>query len=533
MHSQPTLDKLPSPSPTMEEQSERANVEYSEDVAAKFLSSLDPSVTQNAEITPEEARRVLWKIDLIVLPLISGTVILSAVDKVIISNAAILGMKKDLQLVGNEYSWAGSIFYFGFLFFEWPTAILIQRLPVAKLLAGLIFCWAALLLCTAATQDFAGLAAVRFIMGCAEAGAFPIASILTVMWYSKVEQPIRVAFWYNQVCYPRGTLSYMMRFCVLCLTGSVDQFSSVFSGAVSYGISQTHTSLAQWRLLFLVLGAFSTLYAVVILAFLPDSPVSAWWLTDRERLVCVRRVQVNNSGMEDKRIKWYQARECLADPKTWLLCAFCFLQNIPNGGLVTFSSIIVSGLGYSVPRTTLLGMPTGIVATSWQLILAIPCAKLTNKRCIIIALANLAPMACAILMWKLPRDNKLGLLAAYYSFYTYWGPYVMSTSVPMANISGHTKKVTMNAMYFLSYCIGNIVGPQMFRASDAPDYAKGYTALLICFVLSTSAILAYGFLCYCENAQRDRLGEAHELEDENEVFSDKTDKEKPHFRYMY
>jgi hypothetical protein len=35
-------------------------------------------------ITPSEARWVLWKIDLIILALITGTVILSAVDKVIV-----------------------------------------------------------------------------------------------------------------------------------------------------------------------------------------------------------------------------------------------------------------------------------------------------------------------------------------------------------------------------------------------------------------------------------------------------------------
>jgi len=53
----------------------------SEDVAAKFLAKLDPAI-KDGDITSEEARRVLWKIDLIVLPIIAGTVILSAVDKV-------------------------------------------------------------------------------------------------------------------------------------------------------------------------------------------------------------------------------------------------------------------------------------------------------------------------------------------------------------------------------------------------------------------------------------------------------------------
>ncbi|EEU39244.1 uncharacterized protein NECHADRAFT_94676 [Fusarium vanettenii 77-13-4] len=468
------------------------NLHLSADVAVKFPANLDPAI-KDVPISAKEARKVLWKIDLIVLPIIAGTVV--------ISNAAIMGMKHDLNLVGNEYSWVGSIFYFGFLIFEYPQAILIQRLPVAKLLATCILSWAVLLFCSAATHNFAGLAAVRFIFGCAEAGAFPTASILTVMWYTNREQPVRVAIWYNQ-------------------------FSSVFSGIISYAISQTHTHLAQWRLLFIVLGGIPVLW-------------SATWLSPRERYIAIRRVQKNKTSIKDKRVKWYQIKELLVDPKTYLLALFACAQNIPNGGLVTFSSIIVSGLGYSVPITTLLGMPTGVVATTWQIILAVFCAKLKNMRCIIIAVANIVPMVCAILMWQLPRDNQTGLLAAYYVFYTYWGSYVMSTSVPMANVSGHIKKVTMNAVYFFSYCLGNIIGPQVFQRSDAPNYTKGYTGLLICLVVSAVSILVYGLLCRRENIRRDRLhGVVHTsaiTEEENEAFalSDMTDKEKSAFRDSY
>lgn len=115
----------------------------------------------------------------------------------------------------------------------------------------------------------------------------------------------------------------------------------------------------------------------------------------------------------------------------------------------------------------------------------------------------------------------------------------MSTSVPMANVSGHTKKVTMNAVYFFSYCLGNIIGPQVFQKSDAPNYTKGYTGLLICLVVSAVSISVYGLLCRRENVRRDRLqGVVHTsaiTEEENEALalSDMTDKEKIAFRYSY
>ncbi|EXJ94140.1 hypothetical protein A1O1_02533 [Capronia coronata CBS 617.96] len=481
------------------------------DVAAQFLANLDPAITAEP-ITPTESRRLLWKIDLILVPLISATIILAAVDKVIISNAAIYGMRTDAHLTGDEYSWVGSIFYFGYLAFEYPAGLIIQRLPVAKVLAVSVLLWAIMLFCTAATSNFGGLATVRFLMGMCEAFIFPVSSILTVMWWTTKEQPIRVAFWFNQG-------------------------SSIFAGIISYGIGHTHTALHPWRLLFLVLGAFSLVWAVMVYFLVPDSPTTARWLNDREKYVCLARIEANNTGLEDKKIKWYQVRECLMDPKTWLLALFSVAQNIPNGGLVTFASIIVTGLGYSPLNTTLLGIPTGVLATVWQLLLSFPASRIKNSRCIIIAVANLVPMICAILMWKLPRSNKHGLLAAYYVFYTYWAPYVLSTSLPMANTSGHSKKITMNAIYFLAYCLGNILGPQAFRASDAPDYSHGYAGLLACIVVAIAAILGYGFLCWYENKQRDReaaaggsIGAEHVSED---AFSDRTDKEKREFRYTY
>ena len=132
------------------------------DVAAKFLANLDPSV--HAEpLTPEEARKLLWKIDLIIVPILAFSVIIAAVDKVIISNAAIYGLIKDNHIKGNDFSWVGSILYFGFLISEWPANMLIQKLPIRTFYGITVFCWAVLTFMTATTHNFGGLMAVRFL----------------------------------------------------------------------------------------------------------------------------------------------------------------------------------------------------------------------------------------------------------------------------------------------------------------------------------------------------------------------------------
>ena len=67
-----------------------------------------------------------------------------------------------------------------------------------------------------------------------------------------------------------------------------------------------------------MLGAFSVLWSIFLYIFLPDSPVRCWYMSDREKFVALERVKGNNTGVEDKTIKWYQVKECLMDPKTWL-----------------------------------------------------------------------------------------------------------------------------------------------------------------------------------------------------------------------
>ena len=132
------------------------------DIAEVFLANLDSAI-RDKPITEAEARKVLWMIDLVILPLLVGSVVLSAVDKNVIFDAALFGVLMDTHLAGNDFSWAGSIFFFGYLVFEWPMAYLLQRLPVAKLFGAMIFGWGVLAMCTAATSSFAGIAKVRFL----------------------------------------------------------------------------------------------------------------------------------------------------------------------------------------------------------------------------------------------------------------------------------------------------------------------------------------------------------------------------------
>ena len=98
---------------------------------------------------------------------------LNYLDKTTLSYASIMGIKKDIGLVGADYQWLGSMFYFGYLAWEYPTNRLLQRLPLGKYSALNVIMWGATLSCFAAVNNYGGALAVRFFLGIFESAVTP------------------------------------------------------------------------------------------------------------------------------------------------------------------------------------------------------------------------------------------------------------------------------------------------------------------------------------------------------------------------
>jgi hypothetical protein len=61
------------------------------------------------DLNSTEAAKVLRKIDWIVLPMMCAVYTFMLIDKSSLSFAAIMDLKTDLHLTGDEYSWLGSL----------------------------------------------------------------------------------------------------------------------------------------------------------------------------------------------------------------------------------------------------------------------------------------------------------------------------------------------------------------------------------------------------------------------------------------
>ncbi|KAF7719350.1 Uncharacterized protein PECH_006366 [Penicillium ucsense] len=438
---------------------------------------------QPAESTPYSAaaeRKLVRKIDLMILPLMLVAYMMAYLDKQALSYAALMGLQKDLHLIGSQYSWTSGIFYFGYLFFSYPASLLMVKFPLGKYLAVSFMLWAVVLTCHAATKNFTTMMVTRFLLGCTEASLSPGFTLITSLWYRTSEQPLRAGIW----------------FCG-------NAISAILGNLIAVGILQIKEHLYPWQWLFIIFGLATLAWGLLMLLRLPDSPTNATFLTEEERAIAIERMRANKTGFKNTHIDRSQIAEAFTDVKTWLLAILILASNIPNGGFTTFNGLVLKGFGFDTFHTLLLGVPGGFIVFVFVLVSCTISSKVPNSRCLVIAATITVSIVGSVMVYA---GTSTGVR---YAGLLLMGIYSCSMPVSLAmissNVGGFTKRSSVSAIYFIMYCAGNIIGPQLFFAHEAPKYQSGFLAIIVCLVICLITALALFFYLRWENARRDRL----------------------------
>jgi ACS family allantoate permease-like MFS transporter len=72
-----------------------------------------------------------------------------------------MGILQDAHLSTSQFSWLGTIYYFGYLAAAYPHNRLLQHFAQAKYIAVCAFLWGLVLCTMAAANNFTGLMFVR------------------------------------------------------------------------------------------------------------------------------------------------------------------------------------------------------------------------------------------------------------------------------------------------------------------------------------------------------------------------------------
>ncbi|KAJ5288717.1 MFS general substrate transporter [Penicillium angulare] len=469
----------------------------------------------SVEVDETTSKRLRRLIDKRVLVVMTGTYFLQSLDKNAISFAAIMGIQEDAHLVGQDYSWLHTVIYFGILFAEYPTNLLVQKLPIGKYLAANIFLWGLTLTMNVFGFNFAILCALRVLLGIFEAVSQPTFLILSSMWYKREEQAHIVAYWYG-----------------------MNGVQGIVGGLFAYGMSHVHSPVVKsWQLLFVLLGCVTCLWSFFVLWWMPDSPMRAKCYSEEDRILIIERVRANQTGIQNRKFKKGHIQEAIRDPQIWLYILIQTIIQIPTGGLGSYSTIIIQNFGYTELQTELLSMVNGAI----QCVVLLSAAWLSRhyNQTILFQLAFLIPniAGTAVLMAvPISSSTKIGLLIAYWCTLSFWGTTVLLMSLLSRNVAGQTKKSVSTASLFLAWAVGNMIGPQVFQSKDAPRYFTCFSVHMGCYVGIIILLAILRWHLKRQNMKRDLLQENDSRASEanlDNAFDDLTDRENPSFRYQY
>jgi len=120
-------------------------------------------------------RKLLWKCDLHVVPILFLLFLLAFLDRTNIGNARIQGLEKDLNMDprGNKYNIALLVFFVPYILFEVPSNLIIKRVAPSTWLSAIMVLWGIATMGQGLINNFGGLVAMRLLVGLFEAGLFP------------------------------------------------------------------------------------------------------------------------------------------------------------------------------------------------------------------------------------------------------------------------------------------------------------------------------------------------------------------------
>ncbi|KAG6354479.1 hypothetical protein INS49_004496 [Diaporthe citri] len=152
------------------------------------------------------------------------------IDRANVGNAYTAGMGKEWGITSDDYSWIVTILYIGYILFHWLIFVW-TFVPLPLWTAMMALEWGSMSMLQAVTTNFAGIMALRFLVGAFEAGFVPAVALYMTFFYYRAEMGLRYGLFI-----------------------SFSPLAICFASALAYGLVHAKTSIHNWKLLFLVDG---------------------------------------------------------------------------------------------------------------------------------------------------------------------------------------------------------------------------------------------------------------------------------------
>ncbi|KAF3014798.1 hypothetical protein E8E14_011638 [Neopestalotiopsis sp. 37M] len=430
-------------------------------------------------------RKILWKLDTRILPILAVLFLCSFLDRTNVGNARLYGLEKDINITDHEYDQGLAVFYATYIVSEIPSNLVLKRVTPSIWLPVLAFAWGVTAMCLGFVQNFAGFVAVRAILGATEGGLLPGMILYLSGIYRREELALRIGLFYTAA-----------------------SLSGAFGGLLAYGISQigTRGGLNSWRWIFVIEGLLTAVVAILVYFILPNGISTAKFLTPEEREFAMNRLKSRGDNRirdheVEERFSWSEVGRGVFSWQTWLTaCAyFGILSGLYSFGL--FLPTIINALGgYTVSETQLWSVIPYAVAAICTVIVAILSDRLRIRGIMMLCTLPIAIIGYAVIANTTNPHVKYGM-----TFLMATGLY---SSVPPVlgwlsnNSAGHYKRATTSALQLAIANCGGFVTVFVYPKSQGPQYHKGHTIILGLLVAGWFLILFNVLHCWKINKDK-------------------------------
>lgn len=401
-------------------------------------------------------RKAAWRL----IPFLGLLYIANFLDRVNVGFAA-LTMNRDIGLSAEFYGLGAGIFFIGYFLCEVPSNLILERVGARLWIFRIMLTWGIVSAAMAFARGPTSFFVLRFLLGVCEAGFFP-----GVILY--------LTYWFPQSSRARFNAMFLAPIPIANVIGSP------LSGAIlsMNGFAGWH----GWQWLFLLEGIPSCLLAFAVLAWLPNGPADAQWLSEGEKETIARAIAQDAPPAAD-------LGHALADWRVWLLAAADFGIVFGTYGLALWLPQIVSGMGYSNLATGFIVAVPYLAGLAAMLVFA-RSSDARGERVFHIVVAALLGafgfVAAAALQGDVARILALSIAAMgiYAGLTTFW-------TLPQSFLGGTAAAAGIALINSIGN-LGGFAGPSImgFFKQHSGGYALGLGALAAGLFATAAIILA-------------------------------------------
>ena len=296
---------------------------------------IQTTVVLNEKKATTETEAVYQKVTLRLIPFLFLCYVLNYIDRLNVGFAQ-LQMRSDLGFSDTVYGIGIGLFFIGYLLFEVPSNLLLEKTGARKTLLRIMVLWGLASTATMFVSTPLQFYIVRILVGAAEAGFLPGILLYLTYWYPAGQ---------------RGKITSMF-LAALPFAGII---GNPVSGWIMHNMADVH-GLRSWQWLFLLEGIPSVIVGVIAYFYLQDGPDKAHWLNAHEKNLIKRNVEADRQLRDNK--KQANFRAVLRDPKLYVLALLGFATYWSANAIAFWAPTIIKATG--VTNITQVGLLTAL-----------------------------------------------------------------------------------------------------------------------------------------------------------------------------